>query len=208
MISSRYCEEPLALPQGPNQRWSLNFVADSFSEGRRFRILAVVDDFTCECLTLVANTSLSGARVARELDAPIARHAKPMQNGFVESFNGRLRDECLNENLLASLSHSRAVLAAWKVNYRHFRPHSDLGGATSANDRRKLWSQVTSPRHRSNPLSLRQQAVKTVVDRAGSVDLFALLKIAGVDRHYLGWRSRESYPMGYGTTCIVCGNWK
>ncbi len=53
---------PLALPQGPNQRWSLDFVSDSLTDGRRFRILAVVDDFTRECLCLVANTSLSGAR--------------------------------------------------------------------------------------------------------------------------------------------------
>jgi len=53
---------PLALPQGPNQRWSLDFVSDSLTDGRRFRILAVVDDFTREYLCLVANTSLSGAR--------------------------------------------------------------------------------------------------------------------------------------------------
>ncbi|WP_376967642.1 IS3 family transposase [Azospirillum sp. A26] len=158
---------PLALPQGPNQRWSLDFVTDSFCDGRRFRILAVVDDFTRECLALVADTSLSGARVARELDTLIARRAKPllvvsdngteltsmailrwsqehriewhyiapgkpMQNGFVESFNGRLRDECLNETLFASLPHARSVLAAWKEDYNHVRPHSGLGGATPA----------------------------------------------------------------------------
>ena len=158
---------PLALPQGPNQRWSLDVVADSFSDGRRFRILAVVDDFTRECLALVADTSLSGTRVARELDALTARRGKPllvvsdngteltsmailrwsqehrvewhhiapgkpMQNGFVESFNGRLRDECLNETLFASLSHARTVLAAWREDCNHLRPHSDLGGATPA----------------------------------------------------------------------------
>ena len=54
---------PMALPQGPNQRWSLDFVSDAFGCGRRFRILCVVDDFTRECLTLVPDTSLSGARV-------------------------------------------------------------------------------------------------------------------------------------------------
>jgi putative transposase len=68
---------PLALPQGPNQRWSLDFVHDQLSDGRRFRILAVVDDFTRECLTLVADTSLSGLRVGRELDAIVARRGKP-----------------------------------------------------------------------------------------------------------------------------------
>jgi len=55
-----------------------------------------------------------------------------MQNGFVESFNGRLRDECLNETLFVSLSHARAALAAWKKDYNHVRPHSGLGGATPA----------------------------------------------------------------------------
>jgi putative transposase len=68
---------PLGLPQGPNQRWSLDFVHDQLSDGRRFRILTVVDDFTRECLALIADTSLSGLRVGRELDAIIARRGKP-----------------------------------------------------------------------------------------------------------------------------------
>ena len=116
---------------------------------RRFRILCAVDDFTRECLVLVADTSLSGARVARELTALIARRGKPhtfvsdngteltssailrwsqerrvewyyiapgkpMQNGFVESFNGRLLDECLNETLFTSPPHARFVLDPWR----------------------------------------------------------------------------------------------
>ena len=123
---------PMLVPLAPNERWSLDFVADQFTDGRRFRILAVVDDCTRENLALVADTSLSGARVARELDQLIAAKGKPrmivsdngseftsnailafadktridwhyiapgkpMQNGFIESFNGRLRDELLNE---------------------------------------------------------------------------------------------------------------
>src|SRR5262245_20310486 len=124
---------PLALPNGPNERWSLDFVSDCFSNGRRFRILAVVDDFTRESLALIPDTSLSGVRVARELDALIAWRGrpkscvsdngteltskailnwtdtrsvdwhyiapgKPQQNAFVESFIGRLRDECLSRS--------------------------------------------------------------------------------------------------------------
>jgi len=159
---------PMALPDGPNQRWSLDFVSDAFTDGRRFRILAVVDDFTRECLALVADTSLSGIRVARELDALIWQRGakpqtvvsdngteltsmailrwsqersvewhyiapgKPMQNGFVESFNGRLRDECLNETLFTSIRHARIELAAWKEDYNKARPHSSLGGRTPA----------------------------------------------------------------------------
>ena len=133
---------PMTIPQGPNQRWSMDFVSDALADGRRFRILAVVDDFTRECLCLVADTSLSGLRVARELDAVITRRGrpamcvsdngteltsmailrwsqetgvdwhyiapgKPTQNAFVESFNGRLRDELLNETLFISLAHAR-----------------------------------------------------------------------------------------------------
>jgi putative transposase len=158
---------PLAIPQGPNQRWSLDFLSDAFTDGRRFRILAVVDDFTRECLALVADTSLSGARVARELDAIIARRTKPLtcvsdngteltsmailkwsqdsnvewhyiapgkpiQNAFIESFNGRLRDELLNEILFTSLPQARQALAAWKVDYNTVRPHSAIGNIPPA----------------------------------------------------------------------------
>ncbi len=156
---------PIVVPSGPNQRWSLDFVSDAFTDGRRFRILCVVDDFSRECLRLVGDTSLSGARVARELDAIIAKRGrprtivsdngteltsmailkwtqeravdwhyiapgKPTQNAFVESFNGRLRDECLNETLFENLRHVRIVLALWRRDYNYVRPHSSLGGLT------------------------------------------------------------------------------
>jgi putative transposase len=68
---------PMVLPDGPNQRWSLDFVSDAFTDGRRFRILTVVDDFTRENLALVADTSLSGLRVTRELDKVIADRGQP-----------------------------------------------------------------------------------------------------------------------------------
>jgi len=158
---------PLALPQGPNRRWSLDFLHDQLSDGRRFRILAIVDDFTRECLALVADTSLSGRRVGRELDAVIAERGrpslcvsdngteltsmailgwsqdsgvawhyiapgKPQQNAFIESFNGRLRDELLNETLFGSLAHARAALAAWRLDYNTVRPHGSLGNLPPA----------------------------------------------------------------------------
>jgi putative transposase len=68
---------PMVMPEGPNERWSLDFVSDAFTDSRRFRILAAVDDFTRECLALVPDTSLSGVRVARELDTVIARRGRP-----------------------------------------------------------------------------------------------------------------------------------
>ena len=175
---------PVAVPQGPNQRWSVDFVSDALGDGRRFRVLAVVDDHTRECLALVADTSLSGVRVARELDALIAARdrplvvvsdngteltstailrwcqerrvewhyiapGKPQQNAFVESFLGRLRDECLNETLFRSLGHARAVLSAWRADYNHVRPHGGLGGLTPA--KAAELARGTDGEHNTNP---------------------------------------------------------
>ena len=157
--------KPMVLPDRPNQRWSLDFVNDAFTDGRRFRILAVIDDYTRENLTLVADTSLSGLRVSRELDQVIAERGmpttivsdngteftsmailqwvqgngidwhyiapgKPQQNGFIESFNGKLRDECLNETLFSSIAEARETLKEWKDDYNQHRPHSALGNLT------------------------------------------------------------------------------
>ena len=69
--------KPMVLPDGPNQRWSLDFVSDAFTDGRRFRILTVVDDYTRENVALIADTSLSGQRVTRELNKAIAERGAP-----------------------------------------------------------------------------------------------------------------------------------
>lgn len=76
---------PMLLPDAPNIRWSLDFVSDALTDGRRFRVLVVVDDYSRECLALVADTSLSGHRVVRKLDAVIARRCRP---AMVVSDNG------------------------------------------------------------------------------------------------------------------------
>ncbi|WP_321342282.1 IS3 family transposase [Breoghania sp.] len=156
---------PMLIPVSPNERWSLDFVSDQLTDCRRFRVLTIMDDCTRECLALVADTSLSGLRVARELETLMAQRGrpkmvvsdngteftsnailsfadrlqidwhyiapgKPMQNGFIESFNGRLRDELLNETLFLSLSHARVTLQAWRSDYNLNRPHSRLGWLT------------------------------------------------------------------------------
>jgi putative transposase len=156
---------PMTVPQGRNQRWSLDFVSDALIDSRRFRILAVVDDFTRECLALVVDSSLSGRRVVRELNrltelrglplmivsdngSELTSHAilrwqeehgldwhyiapgKPQQNGFAESFIGRLRDECLNEHLFSSLKEARHIIEAWRIDYNTSRPHTSLSGLT------------------------------------------------------------------------------
>ena len=158
---------PMPTAELPNDRWSLDFVADQLVSGRRFRILAIYDDCTRECLATVADVSLSGHRVARELDLLIAvrgkpksiisdngteltsnaivswtAHAgvdwhyidpgKPVQNAFIESFNGRLRDEFLNETLFTSLMQARLALEEWRRDYNTVRPHSRIGWLTPA----------------------------------------------------------------------------
>ena len=164
---------PAPIPQGPNQRWSLDFVSDVFAHGRRFRVLGIIDDFTAECLALVADTSISGLRVARELDAIVALRkqpamivsdngpeltslailkwqqqnqvdwhyiepGKPQQNPFAESFNGKLRDEFLNETVFSSLAEARVLLAEWRRDYNEQRPHSRLGWLTPSEFRKKV----------------------------------------------------------------------
>ena len=157
----------MAIPQDRNLRWSLDFVMDTLVSGRRFRILTLVDDFTRECLGLVADTSLTAPRVVRELDRIIETRGcprmivsdngteftsnailawqqerdiewhyiapgKPMQNGYVESFNGRMRDELLNESLFFGLDHARSAIAEWRQDFNTARPHSSLGYQTPA----------------------------------------------------------------------------
>ncbi len=144
-------------------------------DGRRFRILAVVDDCTRECLALVADTSIPGLRVVRELDRIMAGRTKPRaivsdngteltsnamlrwadehrvawhyivpgkptQNAFIESFNGRLRDELPNETLFRSLPHVHAVLEAWR---RDYKPSGRIRAC--AGSRRKLMRRSLNP---------------------------------------------------------------
>src|SRR3546814_16151266 len=75
---------------------------------------------------------------------------KPKQNGFVESFSGRLRDECLNETLFVSLGHARSVLRLWRDDYNHVRPHSGVGGLTPADAARRV-VQHRHEGHHTNP---------------------------------------------------------
>ncbi|OWJ85439.1 IS3 family transposase [Haematobacter massiliensis] len=170
---ARGSRTPMPVPLRPNQRWSLDFLSDTFGACRKFRILAVNDDCCRENLALIADTSISGARVARELDALVRIYGKPacivsdngteftskailkwanekgvewhyidpgkpQQNGYIESFNGSLRDECLNEEIFDSLADARRKLALWRYDYNNVRPHSSLGNRTPAEARRAL----------------------------------------------------------------------
>lgn len=182
---------PLLVELRPNARWSVDFVHDQFTGGRRFRILNVIDDVTKECLAAVADTSISGRRVARELTMLVERRGKPdmivsdhgteftsnamlawsqahritwhfiapgkpMQNGICEAFNGRMRDELLNETLFYDLDHARSAVARWIAGYNQDRPHSALGYLTPAVFAANLTA--TSDRLR-NPDQLRRSLV-------------------------------------------------
>jgi len=201
---------PMLVPLKPNQRWSLDFVSDQLTDGRRFRVLTVVDDCTRECLALVADTSLSGQRVARELghlvmqrgcprmivsdngseltsnailswagEANVEWHyiapGKPMQNGFVESFNGKLRDEKLNETLFTTLHQVRVELAAWRNDYNHHRPHSGLGWLTPSefanhSVRSKQWPSGAAQPEGSAPMAIAQTAQQGIFNRQSELE--------------------------------------
>ena len=153
---------PLQIARKVNDVWSMDFVSDSLSNGRRIKCLTVADDFSHECVDIAVDFGISGQYVTRLLDQaaifrgyPIAvrtdngpeftgraflawttlhgiRHiliqpGRPMQNGYIESFNGKFRDECLNEQWFQSLPQARDCIAEWRKDYNEVRPHRSLG---------------------------------------------------------------------------------
>jgi putative transposase len=156
---------PLPVPKRANQRWSMDFVSDALWSGRRLKVLAIVDDYTRECVALKADRSITGRHVTqilqqleelRGLPEIITSDngpefissvldewayskgiwlnhitpGKPVENAYVESFNGRFRDECLNENLFYSLKEAKKIIEAWRQDYNTNRPHSSLDNLT------------------------------------------------------------------------------
>ncbi len=145
----------------------MDFVSDITVTGRRFRIFALIDEVTRECIALEVDSSITGQHVTRYLNKAMLfrgrpkeilsdngpeftsnalnawayeKHiehvfidpGKPMQNGFIESFNGKFRDECLNMNWFRSVQEAKAVISQWKDEYNMVRPHSALGELTPA----------------------------------------------------------------------------
>jgi len=158
---ARWRGEPRPMLSGPGQCWAMDFVSDALSDGRKLRMLTVVDAWTRQCLGIEVDTSLGGLRVSRVLTRLLAQHGrprmvqsdngpeftskvldgwafeqkieqrfiepgKPMQNGHIESFNGRLRDECLNEHWFRNLHEARRTIEQWRAYYNAERPHSAL----------------------------------------------------------------------------------
>lgn len=155
----------LTTPERINQHWSMDFVSDSLHNGRRFRILTVVDDLSKECPVLEADHSLTGQRVTRVLERVsltrglpdvitvdngpefiskavdawayangvklhFIQPGKPTQNAYIESFNGKFRDECLNEHVFTSLHDAQQKIETWRQDYNVNRPHRSLNQLT------------------------------------------------------------------------------
>jgi putative transposase len=156
---------PLPVPDQRLARWSMDFTVDTLADGRGFRTLNIVDDFTRECVAIEVDRSLPGLRVARVLDRLHAtiglpqaivvdngpefagrtldawayargvtlrfiRPGKPVENAYVESFNGKFRDECLNEHWFVSVAEAKAIIETWRIDYNTVRPHSSLADRT------------------------------------------------------------------------------
>lgn len=157
-----------------NQRWSMDFMSDTLSCGRRFRSLNIVDCHSREALCSEVDTSLTGQRVVRVLqrlsetrglpqtiqvdNGPefTGRHldewafrnrvklhfiepGKPVQNAVIESFNGKMRDECLNQEWFYGLNEARSSIEKWREDYNFVRPHSSLDNLAPA-----VWAQRQS----------------------------------------------------------------
>jgi putative transposase len=154
-----------AAAEAPDRIWAMDFVSDALSDGRRFRILTVVDTYTREALAARADAQFTGDQVVKVLEGIVAergvpgsirvdngpefvgrsldlwayfngvtpdfsRPGKPTDNAFIESFNGRLRQECLSPNWFLCLEDARAKIEAWRAGYNKDHPHSALGYLT------------------------------------------------------------------------------
>ena len=158
---------PLSLPTKADERYSMDFMRDTLADGRVFRVLNIVDDYTRECLAIEVDTSLPGARVVRVLERLIALGrqplhivvddgpefsskavdqwaarrgvslrfidpGQPMQKAYIESFNGKFRDECLSQHWFISLDEARSASEEWRRDYNERRPHRSLQQQTPA----------------------------------------------------------------------------
>jgi putative transposase len=145
-----------------NQVWALDFLSDTLSDGRKIRLLTVLDVFTRECLAIRVDTRFTGDQVVKVLEGLTAERgtpqslridngpeftgrsldlwayfgkvtldfskpATPTDNAFIESFNGRFRQECLNAHWFLCLDDAREKVESWRRQYNAEHPHSALG---------------------------------------------------------------------------------
>jgi putative transposase len=149
-------------PEHKDHVWSYDFVAASTSDGRAFKMLTVLDEYTRECLAILVDRKLTSQDVLDQLFnlfvfRGIPEHIRsdngpeftakavrswlnklgvktlfiepgsPWENGYIESFNGKLRDELLNREIFTTLTEAKVLIADWRKEYNQVRPHSSLG---------------------------------------------------------------------------------
>jgi len=120
--------EARCQPSGLNQAWSLDFVHDQLSCGAKIRLLTVIDVYSRECLAIEVGSRLRGEDVAKVLNRLVYLRGTPTDNAHIESFNGSLRDECLNINWFASLAEAKRLIEAWRRDDNESRPHMSHNG--------------------------------------------------------------------------------
>ena len=136
----RRMERPVAAEV--DESWSMDFMSDELFDGRRIRLLTIVDNFTRESLAIKVAASIKGEGVVEVLqrlmeqrrlprtirvELDFSRPGKPTDNAFIEAFNRRFRQECLNENWFLSLADAQEKVESWRRHYNGDRPHSALG---------------------------------------------------------------------------------
>ncbi len=120
-------------PERANHVWSYDFVSAMTHDGRTIRMLTMIDEYTRECLAIRVARRLGSYEVIREWLGHVGtgtlyiEPGSPWENGYCESFNGKLRDECLNGEIFYSLKEAQIVIEQWRVEYNTRRPHSALG---------------------------------------------------------------------------------
>ena len=115
------------MAQHANDSWSMDFVSDQLVGGQRFRLLSLSITIAVRAWQSEVGQRLTGDDVVRVLEGvasqssgvklDFSRPGNPTDNAFIESFNGRLRDECLNQHWFLSLDEARAVTEAWRDDY-------------------------------------------------------------------------------------------
>jgi len=158
-------KQALFQPTSVNQVWSIDFMSDSLWDGRKYRLLNIIDDFNREILAIDVDTSLPSSRVIRtlenislyrtlpkmirvdngpeficdkfdhwcklhEIQLVFIQPGKPMQNGYIERFNGSIRRELLNAYVFRSLSEVKQMVKEYTIDYNYHRPHDSLDDKT------------------------------------------------------------------------------
>jgi putative transposase len=126
--------------------WAVDFQFDATTDGRPVKIVSIVDEHTRECLGGLVDRNITSDELACAAMADWAGEraglhfippGQPWRNGYIESFNSRVRDECLNSNMFWSLAQAHVVISDWKEDYNHRRRHSALGHQAPGRGRRR-----------------------------------------------------------------------